>query len=138
MSDPSLPARSVPDLPLSGRCFCGAVTFAVAEPPSGVIACHCHDCQQMHGTYNPMAAVPRGALSVSGEALVWFASSAKAQRGFCGRCGSRLFKDNLGSDRVLVSMGSFDGSTGLRLLRNIWTESKGDWYDLPAEEPPRA
>ena len=117
----------------TGRCFCGAVTFSVSAPPVGVIACHCRDCQQMHGNYNVMARVPRDALSVSGEELVWFRSSDKARRGFCGKCGSRLFKDNVGTDAVLVSMGSFDGSTGLRLFRNIWTESKGDWYDLPPE-----
>jgi hypothetical protein len=115
----------------SGRCFCGAVTFTAQGPLVGVIACHCRDCQQMHGNYNVMAGVARDRLTVAGP-LVWFASSDKARRGFCGTCASRLFKDNLGSPRMMVSMGAFDAATGLSMARNLWVESKGDWYDLPA------
>ena len=120
---------------LSGRCHCGAVSFSVADSAVGVINCHCRDCQQLHGNFNAMAGVPREALNIEGETLVWYESSDKARRGSCGACGSRLFKDNLGSERMMVSMGAFDASTGLRNFKNIWVESKGAWYDLPTEEP---
>lgn len=83
-----------------------------------------------------MAGVARDGLEISGE-VAWYRSSEKARRGTCPTCGSRLFKDNIGSDRMMVSMGAFDQSTGLRPFRNLWVESKGDWYDLDPEEPPR-
>ena len=121
---------------LSGQCFCGAVTFTATAAPIGVISCHCTDCQQMHGTYNAMAGVPRNGLTIIGP-VTWYNSSDKARRGFCGTFGSRMFKDNHGSDRMMISMGAVAGSTGLRNFKNIFTGSHGDWYDLPPEEPPR-
>lgn len=117
---------------MRGRCFCGEVSFSFAsENMAGAVACHCRDCQQMHGNYNAMAAVDRDALKLEKQdTLKWYASSDKAKRGFCTNCGSRLFKDNLGSPKMMVSMGVIDPPTGLRTIKNIWTESKGDWYDI--------
>jgi hypothetical protein len=121
----------------TGQCHCGGVRYSVEGERTGVIACHCRDCQQMHGNYNPMAAVPETAVTFEADdTLVWYVSSEKAQRGFCSRCGSRLFKKNNGSDRLLISMGTFDPPTGMRFMKHIWTESKGDWYDVPDVEPP--
>ncbi len=117
---------------LSGGCYCGAVRFDIPAESVGVIACHCKDCQKMHGNYNVMLGAPRGEVRFEKDAtLVWFASSEKAKRGFCSACGSRLFKDNLGSERLMVSAGVLDGPTGKRIIRNLWESSKGDWYDLP-------
>jgi hypothetical protein len=31
----------------------------------------------------------------------------------------------------MVSAGVIDGPTGKRIIRNLWEQSKGDWYDLP-------
>ncbi len=70
----------------------------------------------------------------SDETLVWYDSSDRAKRGFCGVCGSRLFKKNLGADRMMISMGAFDPPTGMRFFKHIWTDSKGDWYDVPEVE----
>lgn len=120
---------------IKGTCHCGAVSFESNADQTGVINCHCTDCQKMHGNYNAMAGVPKEGLSISGE-ITWYQSSEKAKRAFCPSCGARLFKDNVGSERMMVSMGVIDGSTGLRTLKNIFTDSKGDWYDLPMEEAP--
>jgi hypothetical protein len=117
---------------IHGQCHCGGVTFTCDDDVVAVIACHCRDCQQMHGNYNAMAAVPREALAIAEPTtLVWYQSSDKARRGFCSSCGSRLFKDNLGSPKMMVSMGVINPPTGFRFIRHLWTESKGDWYDVP-------
>ena len=122
----------------SGTCLCGKIKFHIdGEPDARMqLTCHCRDCQQLHGGPNAMAAVARDDLSIDGD-VSWYRSSEKAQRGTCPTCSARIFKDNDGSDKMMVSMGAFDASTGLRPFKNIWTESKGDWYDLPPEEPPR-
>lgn len=117
---------------LHGRCHCGGVAFTIPADSGGVVACHCEDCRKMHGNYNAMLAAPRGDVQFEQDAtLHWYASSDKAKRGFCTVCGSRLFKDNLGSDKLMVSAGVIDGPTGKRIIRNLWEQSKGDWYDLP-------
>lgn len=117
---------------LHGRCHCGGVAFTIPSESAGVVACHCEDCRKMHGNYNAMLAAPRAdVLFETDGTLHWYASSDKARRGFCTVCGSRLFKDNLGSDRLMVSAGVIDGPTSKRIIRNLWEQSKGDWYDLP-------
>jgi hypothetical protein len=117
---------------LTGGCYCGAVRFSIPADSFGVVACHCTDCRKMHGNYNAMLAAPRDDVRFEAEAgLTWFSSSDKARRGFCATCGSRLFKDNLGSDRLMVSAGAIDGATGKTILKNLWDQSKGDWYALP-------
>ena len=118
--------------PVFGKCHCGAVRFTV-ESGVGVINCHCRDCQQMHGNYNAMLAGPATNVTFeSDETLTWYDSSESAQRGFCSHCGSRLFKR--AGDRMMVSMGSLEEATGLRTMKNIWLDSKGDWYDAPDVE----
>jgi hypothetical protein len=117
---------------LTGSCFCGGVRFSIPASCVGVIACHCHDCQKMHGNYNVMLGAPRGDIVFEVDAtLTWFDSSEKAKRGFCAKCGSRLFKDNLGSDRLMVSAGAINEPTGKTIIKNLWDASKGDWYALP-------
>ncbi len=117
---------------LHGRCHCGGVVFSLRADSAGVVVCHCTDCRQMHGNYNAMLAAPREAVQFTADAtLHWYQSSEKSRRGFCSVCGSRLVKDNLGSARLMVSAGAIDGETGKRIVRNLFVESKGDWYDLP-------
>lgn len=117
---------------LHGRCHCGGAVFSLPADSAGVVACHCTDCRRMHGNYNAMLAAPREAVFFeSEETLHWYRSSETARRGFCVVCGSRLFKDNLGSARPMVSAGAIDGATRKRIVRNLFVESKGDWYDLP-------
>ncbi len=38
----------------------------------------------------------------------------------------------IGTDLLIVSAGVIDGDTGKRIVKNILTEFKGDWYELPA------
>lgn len=111
-----------------GACHCGAVRFVVSGGV-GVISCHCGDCRKMHGNYNPMLAGPATNVAFEDSStLKWYASSESAERGFCERCGSRLFKR--AGERMMVSMGALE-ETGLRTFKNVWAESKGGWYDLP-------
>ena len=61
--------------------------------------------------------------------LKWYRSSEIAERGFCCECGSPLFWD-CGTDEISINAGSLDQPTGLRLIRHIFVESKGDYYRI--------
>ena len=122
-------------MPFTGRCHCGGVRYRIEGEAVGVIVCHCRDCQQMHGNANAMVAAPASAVTMDADGtLTWYGSSTSADRGFCSHCGARLFKRPKSGDRLLVSAGTIDPPTGMRVMRDIWVASKGDWYDIPALE----
>jgi hypothetical protein len=65
------------------------------------------------------------------DSVGWYRSSPEAERGFCRRCGSKLFWRQIDSDRLDVTMGSLHQPTGLHLDHHIWVAHRGDYYDIP-------
>lgn len=115
-----------------GSCLCGAVTFTVAGDLPQPDICHCTQCRKQSGHCFASTDVPRSALSIADgdAALVWYQSSEKIRRGFCGRCGSTLFWDPAHRDWIAVAMGAFDGPTGTTARMHIFVRDKGDYYAL--------
>ncbi|MBX3561912.1 MAG: GFA family protein [Sphingomonas sp.] len=115
-----------------GSCLCGAVAFTVAHalPPS--IACHCRQCRRQSGHYWISTDVARDALTIADDAdkLTWFQSSERVRRGFCAQCGSSLFWDAAGREKIAVAMGAFDAPTDTKLALHIFVAEKGDYYDI--------
>jgi hypothetical protein len=118
---------------LTGRCHCGAIHFTLPAAAAGILACHCGDCQKMHGNFNAFLAAAISDIDLTGaQALVWYQSSETSCRAFCGTCGARVLKEITAAGRWLMSAGLIDGPTGKRIVKNLWEVSKPDWYDLPA------
>jgi hypothetical protein len=67
--------------------------------------------------------------------LRWFASSDKARRGFCGRCGSTLFWDGVGRDFLSIAVGSLDNTEGLEVVGHIFVADKGTYYTINDSAP---
>lgn len=117
----------------TGRCHCLAVAFSLPRAAAGILACHCEDCQRMHGNFNAFLAVPIADVAMTGaQGMVWYQSSDAARRAFCGTCGARVLKEVTTAGRWLISAGLLDGQTGKRIIKNLWEQSKPDWYDVPA------
>ncbi len=117
--------------PLPGGCLCGAVRFTVSERPLGVVDCHCSQCRRFHGHTGAYITIPRTAVALErADTLVWYRSSAEAERGFCGRCGSSLFWRGDGLELMDVAAGALDQPTGLTTVRHIHTASKPDYYEI--------
>ena len=115
----------------TGACLCGAVRFEVSGPLHAPDACHCSQCRKQSGHFWASTDVPRTELKVHGaDNVKWFRSSEKVQRGFCSACGSVLFWDPLGGDKIGVAMGAFDAPTGTHLSMHIFVAEKGDYYDI--------
>ena len=116
----------------TGGCACGGVRYEITVPPSPISFCHCGQCRRQHSHVGAYTTFPRDALRlVKEETLAWYASSDRARRGFCSRCGSGLFWDAAGEARMDVTAGSLDEPTGLQADRHIWIDFKEDYYDLP-------
>lgn len=114
-----------------GACLCGGVEFEVAGALPPPDACHCSQCRRQSGHFWASTDVPREALTIRGaEHLSWYRSSERVRRGFCAVCGSVLFWDPIGKDRIGVAMGAFEAPTDTRLALHIFTADKGDYYDI--------
>src|SRR4051794_30746266 len=99
----SPPAIGAEDRMTTGSCLCGAVALEVAGPLPDPDACHCSQCRRQSGHYWASTDVPRDALTISGsENIRWYRSSERVRRGFCAICGSILFWDPIGRDKVAI------------------------------------
>lgn len=114
-----------------GSCLCGAVRFEVAGGLERPDACHCSQCRRMSGHYWASTNVKRADFKLEGEDNVtWYRSSERVRRGFCKTCGSALFWDPIGKDKISLAMGAFEKPTGTHLAIHIFVADKGDYYDI--------
>ncbi len=119
---------------MRGGCLCGAVRFEIGLPVRAVVACHCGQCRKWSGHYVAATSAYLENFKLLAEGgLRWHQSSPVAKRGFCGVCGSSLFWRPESGGRISILAGALDGKIGLRTAAHIYTESKGDYYAIPAD-----
>jgi len=116
---------------LKGSCICGSVKYEIHGDLRDVIACHCDQCRKSSGHFTAATATkPENLKLLSDKNLIWYRSTPTAQMGFCSHCGSTLFWKPDSGDRISIYVGTIDGQTGLRLTTHIYTEEKGDYYNI--------
>ena len=134
------------DLRHSGRCYCGAVHYAVGGAFGYALNCHCSHCRRVTGSaFKPFAGIARDRLAVTqgGDALLVM-GTAHSNNTNCGRCGSLLFSVVRDGAYVHVTLGTLDGDPGIRASAHIFVGSKAPWFaitdDLPQHDrfPPAA
>ena len=126
---------------VKGGCLCGAVRYEAAAAMKSTY-CHCRTCQRSAGA--PVMAwigVPAAAFAyVSGEPRI-FHSSPRAQREFCGACGTQLVFREHGDANVDISTASLDDPAQAPPQYHIWRMSRIGWFeiddDLPRHEAAR-
>ncbi len=64
------------------------------------------------------------------DRITWYASSPQARRGFCGTCGSALFWEPLGEERMSIMAGAFDDPAALTPGKHICTEGRAQFYAI--------
>jgi hypothetical protein len=118
----------------TGRCLCGAVTYQAHGPLRDILLCHCVECRRWGGSVGAFAAARAEDLVVREPSpLRWVDgpdSDHGARRGFCGDCGSSLFWQAAGSERIGIAAGTLDQPTGLRVVGHIYTHQIGDYETL--------
>lgn len=117
---------------LAGACHCGRVRVFMPSESVGVVACHCTDCQKLHGNYFAMLVADKQRVRWEGdEFLGWYRSSPANERGFCTNCGSRVAKRPIEGTKVMVSAGLFDATMPRKVIKNLWVEQKPQWSEAP-------
>ena len=121
---------------VKGSCECQGVVFELIGELRDVVFCHCSQCRKTSGHYWAATQVSKGNLNlIKATSLSWYDSSDKARRGFCSVCGSSMFYERRGIDKISVSAGSLEIPTSLDRMRHIYVTSKGDYYDISDDLP---
>jgi hypothetical protein len=116
--------------------MCGGVRYRVDGPLRGVIACHCVQCRRASGNFVTATACRRSAFTlVNSATLKWYVAVPGYRRGFCGGCGSCLFFEEVGGERVSISAGSLDEPQGLKTVAHIFASEAGDYYNIDDSVP---
>jgi hypothetical protein len=130
----------MPDLPLTGRCNCGGVTFEVTEPLVSASWCHCTRCQRRTGSSaSPQArAQPRSVRITQGEELLraWEPADGFAKF-FCSACGSSLWSRSPDGESYAIRFGVFDGDPGIRPSVRQFVAYAPVWDEIPDDGLPR-
>lgn len=123
--------------PRAGGCQCGAVRYVASRLDDHMHACHCSICRRISGSATMSVTVPFAAMRIEGgEHVVVYVSSDWATRSFCRRCGAGLWYRLTGDQAdYILSAGTLDDLTGLRLTREIHVDAKPAGYAFAGDHP---
>ncbi len=114
---------------LSGGCQCGAVRYRTSVALENPHLCHCRMCQKASGNlFTALASLPKSEIQwTRGSAARW-RSSAHVERGFCSKCGTPLFYDDIGSDDIAITIGSLDQPVDVKPVSHDGIEGRMPWF----------
>lgn len=117
-----------------GRCLCGACRFSALPDKDEAGVCHCSICRKWSGGIN--MAVNCTDVEWNADApLRAYRSSDRAERFFCGLCGTNLAWHGLDDDASEQSIGlmAFDTPEVFAVTRQIFIDEKPASYALAGD-----
>jgi hypothetical protein len=120
------------DRSLAGKCFCGAVQYAVADQFAYAANCHCSNCRRTTGSaFKPFAGIEREKFSVTkGEDQCLIFGDANGHDAHCRQCGSLLYSVVRDGAFVHVAMGTLVDDPSIRPTAHIFVGSKAPWFTI--------
>jgi hypothetical protein len=115
---------------LAGGCLCGAVRYRLRSAPFDAGWCHCRMCQLNSGSPAMVfASVPSAdfVVEAGAGAIHRYASSDKAERWFCGQCGTPLLFRDLEGATHDFSLATLDEPEAVAPAFHIYYESRIGW-----------
>lgn len=117
---------------LAGKCYCGAVEYAVTDAFLYAANCHCSNCRRTTGSaFKPFAGIERAKLAISkGESELMIFGDEDANNTHCKRCGSLLYSIVRGGGFVHVAMGTLVDDPTIRPTHHIFVGFKAPWFTI--------
>jgi hypothetical protein len=122
---------------LTGKCFCGAVQYAVADSFGYAANCHCSNCRRTTGSaFKPFAGIEREKFSLTADAdkLLIFGEE-NGHDAHCRTCGSLLYSLVRDGAFVHVAMGTLVDDPTIRPTCHIFVGSKAPWFTIADDLP---
>src|SRR3954468_12589226 len=122
---------------LSGRGYCGAVGYRVADEFRYALNCHCSNCRAATGSaFKPFAGIERERLELTdgGDALL-IVGDDDLNDTRCAACGSLLYSVVRDGAYVHVTLGTLVDEPGIRPTAHIFVGSKAPWFEITDDLP---
>ena len=122
---------------LTGKCFCGAIEYAVRDEFAYAANCYCSDCRRATGSaFKPFAGIERDKLKLTkGEGDLMIHGEALNNDTHCRRCGSLLYSVVRAGAYVHVAMGTLVDDPTIRPARHMFVGSKAAWFTITDDLP---
>lgn len=121
-----------------GGCLCGAMRYRVSGQPLRASVCHCTFCQRRTGAaFAVVVAFGEAQIEMTGNTLSEYEHRSDEslrwiRLQFCNRCGTTVTATTEKSPGVrIISGGTFDDPSWVKLERHIWTRSAQHWMAFP-------
>jgi hypothetical protein len=122
---------------LVGKCFCGAVRYAVTDEFLYAANCHCSNCRRTTGSaFKPFAGIERDKLVVTeGRDSLMIFGDHNGNDTHCKVCGSLLYSLVRAGAFVHVAMGTLVDDPSIRPTQHIFVGSKAPWFTITDNLP---
>jgi len=109
---------------MPGGCACGRIRYTVVVDSDEAYLCHCRMCQRATGSLSiAFKNVRKANVTWAAEEPDWFASSPIANRPFCRACGTSLGFAYPDSEKMDLTVASFDDPSRFRPTSQFGAES---------------
>ncbi len=118
---------------MTGGCACGRVRYTAQVADDEAYLCHCRMCQRATGSVSiAFKTLPKAEVAFETEPD-WYQSSAIARRPYCAACGTSLGFAYPDSEKMDLTIASFDDPTrfrpayhfGAESLHSAWLNTEG-------------
>ena len=124
---------------MTGGCQCGRIRYTAEVENFDAYLCHCRMCQRATGGVSIAFKGFKAADVVWEQEPDWYQSSPIARRPFCAQCGTPLGFQYLDSDKIDLTVGSFDDPSRFVPIAHFGVESIHEaWIDTSALRRDRA
>jgi hypothetical protein len=123
---------------ITGRCLCGAVTYALTGDVMATAVCHCDHCQRQGGSaFSVNLVAHESQLTVNGELRTYEERSESGdevfvRRNFCPSCGSPIMSQlAVPAGIIAIKAGTLDDKASVNPTIEAWCVDRQPWVSLP-------
>ena len=122
---------------VTGSCLCGNVKYEILGKIGGIVHCHCKTCRKAHGSaFSSVADVQESSFKLFADVkLGCYESSPGKNRFFCPVCAAQLYAKRVGTEHIILRLGSLDDDPKSKEINHIWLSQKASWYSLESKLP---
>ncbi len=119
-------------LPITGRCLCGDITYRADAPPLWQAHCHCESCRRAtSAAFASFFGVQDGHWHWTGRQPATYASSEGVWRDFCPRCGAQMaYRSTRFPDEIHFYAASLDDPAAYAPTAHVHTAEQLPWVHL--------